>query len=63
VIKSPCKSCEKHKKIFPQCIDKCKILNEIREVMCNTQNDIRTNYEYEISDNVTIVYNFTKRQV
>ena len=30
MIKSPCKTCEKHKKEFPGCMDDCDPLNEIQ---------------------------------
>ncbi len=36
LIKSPCKECEKRKR-FPKCIDECKMLDKIQNILAETR--------------------------
>jgi len=33
IIKSPCNKCLKKNNLFPDCIDECKILNNIQRIL------------------------------
>lgn len=55
MIKSPCRNCELHKSMFPNCLDNCEIIKNIQQISLNRcQDTVRTNSDYLFTRNLSM---------
>jgi len=47
MVKSPCKDCEKHKLLFPKCLDNCEILSQMQVYNILQPTNVCSSYNYE----------------
>lgn len=61
MIKSPCKSCKKHKKEFPNCFSTCNTLQTIQLINIEKYHDCKTNADYNVAEDYSInLFNYIK---
>lgn len=56
MIKSPCKSCKKYKKEFPNCFSTCCIIHELQLIIAKRKYcGCETNRDYDVREDLSIL--------